>query len=80
MRLLVNCSYAKTDVRGAQPDASYYIGDRVQTAPRGSSVVNLHSLVSQDLAIEIADSSLVDDLETKRMIYGLFRTYGDNFI
>ena len=39
MRLLVNCSYAKTGVRGAQPDASYYIGDRVQTAPRGSSIV-----------------------------------------
>jgi Uma2 family endonuclease len=69
MRLLVNCSYAKTGVRGAQPDASYYIGDRVQTAPRGSSVVNLDSLVSPDLAIEIADSSLVDDLGTKRMIY-----------
>ena len=69
MRLLVNCSYAKTSVRGAQPDASYYIGDRVQTAPRGSSVVNLDSLASPDLALEIADSSLIDDLGTKRMIY-----------
>ena len=69
MRLLVNCSYAKTGFTGAQPDASYYIGDRVQTAPRGSSAVNLDSLVSPDLAIEIADSSLIDDLGTKRMIY-----------
>ena len=69
MRLLVNCSYAKTGVRGAQPDASYYVGDRVQTAPRGSSAVNLDSLASPDLAIEIADSSLIDDLGTKRMIY-----------
>ncbi len=69
MRLLVNCSYRKTDVREAQPDASYYIGERVQSTPRGSSVVNLDSAVAPDLAIEIADSSLLDDLGTKRMLY-----------
>ena len=69
MRLLVNCSYRKTGVREAQPDASYYIGERVQFTPRGSSIVNLDSAVAPDLAIEIADSSLVDDLGTKRMLY-----------
>jgi len=31
--------------------------------------VNLDSLVSPDLAIEIADCSLLDDLGTKRIIY-----------
>lgn len=69
MRLLVNCSYRKTGVRDAQPDGSYYIGERVQSTPRGSSVVNLDSAVAPDLAIEIADSSLLDDLGTKRMLY-----------
>ena len=69
MRLLVNCSYRKTGVREAQPDVSYYIGERVQFTPRGSSVVNLDSAVAPDLAIEIADSSLLDDLGTKRMLY-----------
>ncbi len=38
---LINCSYRKTGVREAQPDISYYVGDRVTLAPQGSSTVNL---------------------------------------
>lgn len=67
--LLINCSYRKLGVREAQPDASYYIGERVQLAPRGSSVVNLDSNAPPDLAIEIADTSLADDLGQKRILY-----------
>lgn len=69
MRLRVNCSYRKTKVRECQPDASYYIGERVKLAPRGSSPVDLDSNQPPDLAIEIADSSLIDDLGPKRMLY-----------
>lgn len=69
MRLRVNCSYRKTGVREAQPDASYYIGERVQLAPIGSSVVDLDSNQPPDLAIEIADTSLSDDLGEKRILY-----------
>ena len=69
MRAMVNCSYRQTGIREAQPDLSYYIGQRVQLAPRGSSVVNLDRESPPDLAIEIAASSLADDLGSKRMLY-----------
>jgi Uma2 family endonuclease len=67
MRLRVNCSYRKTGVREAQPDASYYIGGAI--APTGSSVVDLDNNSPPDLVIEIADTSLADDLGQKRLLY-----------
>lgn len=66
---LDNCSYRKTGVREAQPDISYYVGERSQSAPTGSAVVNLDDVPPPDLAIEIADTSLADDLGQKRLLY-----------
>jgi Uma2 family endonuclease len=69
MRSLSNCSYRKQGSRECQPDLSYYIGDRVSFSPQGSSVVDLDSTSAPDLAIEIADTSLADDLGVKRLLY-----------
>ncbi len=69
LRSLSNCSYRKKGVRECQPDLSYYIGDRVSASPQGSSVVNLDNAPAPDLAIEIADTSLADDLGVKRLLY-----------
>ena len=66
---LTNCSYRKPDVRESQPDISYYIGARAKLAPQGSSIVNLNTVAPPDLAIEIADTSLSDDLGQKRLLY-----------
>jgi Uma2 family endonuclease len=66
---LINCSYRKTGVRECQPDISYYVRERVQLAPQGSSIVDLDAIASPDIAIEIADSSLNDDLGQKRLLY-----------
>ncbi|MFB2973920.1 Uma2 family endonuclease [Aerosakkonema sp. BLCC-F183] len=66
---LDNCSYRKTGVREAQPDISYYIGERSPLAPTGSAVVNLDNVPPPDLAIEIADTSLADDIGQKRLLY-----------
>ena len=66
---LINCSYRKTGVRECQPDISYYVGERVKLAPQGSSIVDLDALATPDLAIEIADTSLNDDLGQKRLLY-----------
>jgi Uma2 family endonuclease len=66
---LMNCSYRKPGVREAQPDSSYYVGDRVALAPQGSSIANLDQTASPDLAVEVADSSLNDDLGKKRLLY-----------
>ncbi|MEP0872290.1 Uma2 family endonuclease [Trichocoleus desertorum AS-A10] len=69
MRSLSNCSYRKRGVRECQPDLSYYIGDRASLSPQGSSVVDLDSTPAPDLAIEIAGTSLADDLGVKRLLY-----------
>jgi len=66
---LDNCSYRKANVRECQPDVSYYIGERAELAPQGTSVVDLDRNPPPDLAIEIANTSLADDLGQKRLLY-----------
>ena len=66
---LDNCSYRKTGVRECQPDVSYYIGERAQFAPRGSSIASLDVTPPPDLVIEVADSTLADDIGEKRLLY-----------
>jgi Uma2 family endonuclease len=62
------CSYRKT-VRECQPDLSYYIGDRAQLAPQGTAIANLDFTPPPDLVIEVADSTLADDIGEKRLLY-----------
>lgn len=66
---LDNCTYRKVGVRECQPDASYYVGERAKLAPQGSSVVDLGQTPPPDLAIEVASTSLVDDIGQKRLLY-----------
>jgi Uma2 family endonuclease len=66
---LNKCSYRKTEVRECQPDLSYYIGARAQFAPRGTSIANLDVTPQPDLVIEVADSTLADDIGEKRLLY-----------
>ncbi|XGW00653.1 MAG: Uma2 family endonuclease [Leptolyngbya sp. BL-A-14] len=66
---LTNCTYRKTGVREAQPDVSYYVGDRATLAPQGSTITNLDEIPAPDLAIEVVDSSLDADLGKKRLLY-----------
>jgi len=65
----VNTSYRKDGIRECQPDLSYYFLDGDNPLPAGSSVINLNEYAPPDLAIEIADSSLADDLGMKRLLY-----------
>lgn len=69
LNLFINCSYQKPGEKEVQPDVSYYLGERAKLAPIGSSVVNLDCNSPPDLAIEIADTSLSDDLGSKRLLY-----------
>jgi Uma2 family endonuclease len=69
LKVQINCSYRKTGIQEAQPDISYYIGERVKRSPTGSSIVDLDNYQPPDLAIEIADTSLSDDLGKKRIFY-----------
>jgi Putative restriction endonuclease len=65
----VNCSYRKIEVRECQPDISFYIGDRANLSPTGKSVVNLDEQAIPNLVIEISNTTIEDDLGTKRLLY-----------
>ena len=69
LNCLDNCSYRKIGVRECQPDISYYIGERAQLAPTGTSIANLDVIPPPDIAIEIADTTLSDDKGEKRLLY-----------
>jgi Uma2 family endonuclease len=63
------CSYRKTGFDEFQPDLSYYVGEAVDSIPWGTRVVNLDQYPIPSLVIEVSDTSLVDDLGTKRLQY-----------
>ncbi|NEP76810.1 MAG: Uma2 family endonuclease [Okeania sp. SIO3B3] len=66
---LDNCSYRMAGIRECQPDISYYVGDRAKLAPKGTAITNLETTPPPDLIIEIADSTLADDVGRKRLLY-----------
>jgi len=68
-RGLTNASYRKAGLRECQPDSSFYLGASVNTSPTGREIANLDNYSPPDLVIEIADSSLADDLGMKRLLY-----------
>jgi Uma2 family endonuclease len=48
---------------------SYYLGSRAQAIPSGTGIVNLDQYPAPTLVIEVAKSSLLDDVGTKRALY-----------
>ncbi len=69
IRGLTNASYRRTTSDEAQPDISYYFGNEIHSIPATNSLLDLQSIAPPDLAIEIAASSLSDDLGLKRALY-----------
>jgi Uma2 family endonuclease len=69
LRSLINASYRRADNQEAQPDSSYYVNDQVQRVSEGNAIVDLEKFPAPDLAIEIATTSLNDDLGFKRLLY-----------
>jgi Uma2 family endonuclease len=64
-----NCTYRKSGVDEAQPDASFYIGENADVIPWGTNIVDLNSYPQPTLAIEVAKTSLADDKGEKRLLY-----------
>jgi Uma2 family endonuclease len=62
-------TFRKIGVQDCQPDVAYYLRERAQTIPTGTGIVNLDCYPAPDLVIEIAKTSLLDDLGTKRSLY-----------
>ena len=62
-------TFRKTGVQDCQPDVAYYLRKRAQAIPAGTGIINLDRYPAPDLVIEIAKTSLLDDLGTKRSLY-----------
>jgi hypothetical protein len=62
-------TFRKIGVRECQPDVAYYFGKSATAIPSGTGIVNLDQYLAPNLVIEIARSSLLDDLGTKRALY-----------
>lgn len=63
------CTYRKKGHTEFQPDASYYIGDKADVIPWGTRIIDLDRYPLPNLVIEISDTSISDDLGTKRLQY-----------
>lgn len=63
------CSFRKVGLREVQPDAAYYVGEKANIIPADTSVVNLNQYPPPDLAIEVSETTLGDDLGNKRLLY-----------
>ncbi len=67
---LTNCSFRKTGEQECQPDVAFYIGgDFAIPAQTSNSPIDLDKLPPPNLVIEIASTSLSDDLGEKRLLY-----------
>lgn len=66
---VTNCTFRKPGEEEAQPDLAFYIGNNAEIIPPDTSLVDLDVYPPPDLVIEIAKTSLSDDLGTKRMLY-----------
>jgi Uma2 family endonuclease len=66
---LTNCSFRKTGVQEAQPDIAFYINSLTNIPSRNNSPVDLDRYSPPTLVVEIASSSLSDDLGEKRLLY-----------
>lgn len=66
---LANASFRKSDIAECQPDLAFYIGADFKFPPRTNSPINLDEFEPPTLVIEIAATSLNDDLGRKRLLY-----------
>ncbi|MDR9402226.1 MAG: Uma2 family endonuclease [Halothece sp. Uz-M2-17] len=64
-----NCTFRKPQWKEAQPDLAFYIGQKANVIPWGTTIINLDQFPAPNLVVEIANSSLADDLGKKRLLY-----------
>lgn len=64
-----NGSFRKTGERECQPDIAFYIGVEVNFPPRGTAPIDLNEVAPPSLVVEIASTTLADDLGHKRLLY-----------
>ncbi|WP_008309391.1 Uma2 family endonuclease [Leptolyngbya sp. PCC 6406] len=66
---LTNTSFRKTGDREAQPDIAFYLGNTFKLPPQTNQPVDIEHYGAPHLVIEIASTTLSDDLGRKRLLY-----------
>lgn len=66
---LTNTTFRKPGTRDGQPDIAFYLGSAFQLPPRDNQPVDVEEFGAPQLAVEIASTSLDDDLGRKRLLY-----------
>lgn len=69
MSAVTNCTFRRGNEAEAQPDLAFYIGENAEIIPPNTTIVDLNVYPPPDLVIEIAKTSLSDDIGGKRMLY-----------
>ncbi|APB33877.1 protein of unknown function DUF820 [Gloeomargarita lithophora Alchichica-D10] len=64
-----NTSFRQTGVRECQPDLAFYVGNDFQIPPKTSQPVAVSEFGAPNLVIEVAATTLNDDLGRKRLLY-----------
>jgi Uma2 family endonuclease len=67
--VLTNTSFRKTGIRDSQPDIAFYLGENFQIPPQDNQPVDVNQYGAPQLVVEIASTSLDDDLGRKRLLY-----------
>ncbi|MEA5551424.1 Uma2 family endonuclease [Anabaena cylindrica UHCC 0172] len=65
----INTSFRRINEGECQPDLAFYIGDKITFPPLNNSPININELAAPTLVVEIAASSISDDLGFKRLLY-----------
>ncbi|MGA9380733.1 MAG: Uma2 family endonuclease [Phormidium sp.] len=66
---VTNCTFRRGNEAESQPDLAFYIGENAEIIPANTTIVDLNVYPPPDLVIEIAKTSLSDDIGSKRMLY-----------
>ncbi|MGP1382586.1 MAG: Uma2 family endonuclease [Thainema sp.] len=69
---LTNPTLRKSGMRDGQPDIAFYIGSTFQLPPRESEPLDVDRYGVPQLVVEIASTTLSDDLGRKRLLYERF--------
>jgi Uma2 family endonuclease len=66
---ITNGSFRKVGERECQPDLAFYIGAELPNIPRSNSPVDVNLYSPPTLIVEVASTTLSDDLGQKRLLY-----------
>lgn len=66
---VTNGSFRQEGERECQPDLAFYLGPELPSIPRSNSPVDVNQYGAPTLAIEVAATTLSDDLGQKRLLY-----------